>query len=111
MGALRLFFLIRLEGHMKGFAVRFLVVSCLAVLRLQAQSRNTDCDGTPPAHWLDRNGNVFPEYWEWDPANAPRRHPRTRPPRRRSRPSPWPTSRPKKPAKNTPGNAGLRARP
>jgi Tfp pilus assembly protein PilF len=70
MGAPRLFCLIRPRSHMKKCAFGVFLISCLVFGRLQAQSRGTDCDGTPPAHWLDRNGNVLPEYREWDPGQC-----------------------------------------
>ncbi len=35
-----------------------------------AQAPNKACDGTPPEHWVDRNGNVLPEYREWDPGQC-----------------------------------------
>jgi Tfp pilus assembly protein PilF len=55
---------------MKRCAIGLLLICCLAATRLEAQNRDTDCDGTPPAHRLDRNGNVLPEYREWDPGQC-----------------------------------------
>jgi tetratricopeptide (TPR) repeat protein len=43
-----------------------ILVVCWSHAPLRAQQPRAECNQTPPEHKVDRNGNVLPEYREWD---------------------------------------------
>jgi tetratricopeptide (TPR) repeat protein len=56
---------------MERWATALCLIAWLFSVPLRGQSRNPGCDGTAPTHVIGRDGNVLPEYREWDPGPCP----------------------------------------